>query len=125
MGEDWADFYETDNSNMQWEILQNKILGIIDIMCPIRSFRVNEVREEWITNEALEAIRDKDRALRKAKRTGKLGDWETTKRLRNRVVRDLENLRAEYLKNQQEANKGDPKNVWKIVQSVIPKGPSF
>ena len=82
------------------------------------------MREEWITNEAVEAIRDKERALRKAKRTGKLGDWETAKRLRNRVVRDLENLR-DYLKNQQEANKGDPKNFWMVVQSVIPKGPSF
>ena len=126
MDENWEEFYETVNPSTQWEILQRKILGVIDDMCPIRSYRVNEVREEWITNEALEAIRDKDRALRKAKRTGRMGDWEIAKRLRNRVGRDIENLRADYLKNQQEANKGEPKNFWKVVQSVIPnhKSPS-
>ena len=93
-------------------------------MCPIKTFRVNEQREVCITNEAIEAIRDKDRALKRAKRTGSMIDWDTARRLRNRVGRDLENLRADYLKNQQEAHKNDPKKFWRTVSSLMPNNKS-
>ena len=36
-------------------------------MCPLKSFRLPAAREPWITNEGLEAIRDKDRLLKKAR----------------------------------------------------------
>ena len=68
-----------------------------------------------MTNEAIEAIKDKDRALSKARRTGKKGDWAEAKRLRNKVGREVKNLRADYLKNQQETNRADPKKFWKTV----------
>ena len=47
------------------------ILKEIDTMCPMKSFRVDKFKEVWMTNEAIEAIRDKDRALARAKRTGR------------------------------------------------------
>ena len=86
----------------------------------MKSFRVSERREVWITNEALEAIKDKDRALARAKRSGKQEDWELAKRLRNRVGRELENLKTDFLKQRQEENMGDPKKFWKEVSKIIP-----
>ena len=34
--------------------------------------------------------------------------------------RGIENIRAYFLKNQQEANIADPKKFWKSVASVLP-----
>ena len=116
----WDQFYGSKDPNKQWKLMHEIILNAISDMCPMKSFRVDEIQERWITNEALEAIKDKDRALRTAKRTGREEDWARARNLRNRVGRDLENLRAEYLKNQQEANRGDPKNFWKSVSQLIP-----
>ena len=45
---------------------------------------------------------------------------EEGKRLRNEVGRSLRDLRADYLKQQQEAHKADPKKFWKSVSSIIP-----
>ena len=75
-------------------------------MCPMKMFRVDEFKEVWMANEAIEAIRDKDRALIRAWRTGKEEDWKEAKRLRNKVGRDVENIRADYLKTQQENRAG-------------------
>ena len=100
--------------------MESKILSIIDVMCPIKTFKVKEIREPWLMNEAIEAIKDKDRAMRKAKRTGGEEDWVIARRLRNAVGRDLENLRADFLKTQQAANEGDPKGFWKLVSLVLP-----
>ena len=119
--EDWAPLFESTNPDEQWDIMLNIILNNINQMSPLRSCKVDEVKEAWITNEALEAIRDKDRALRLAKRSGRVEDWEEAKRLRNKVGRDLENLRADFLKKQQEVNSDDPKKFWRAVSSIIPK----
>ena len=116
----WEEFYNNNNPNLLWEFMYNIILSKIEGMCPLQEFRVDEFKEVWMTNEAIEAIRDKDRALSKARRTGKEEDWIVAKRLRNRVGRDVENLRANYLKNQQEANGADPKRFWKNVASILP-----
>ena len=99
-----------------WDIMENIMLTCIDAMCPIKSFKVKGYREPWITNEAIEAIKDKDRALARAKRTMREGDWSDAKTIRNEVGRDLRNLRADFLKQQQEAYKSDPKKFWKVIQ---------
>ena len=113
----WEQFCATEDPDLQWELMWEKILGIINTMCPLKTFKVNSIREPWKTNEALEAIRDKAIALRRAKRTGKAEDWERARRVRKETGRDLRNLRADFLKNQQEEN--DPKKFWK-VSSIIP-----
>ena len=63
---------------------------------------------------------DKDKLLQKAKKSGKEADWVAAREARNRVGRDLENLRADFLKNQQEANKNDPKKFWSTISSIFP-----
>ena len=110
----WAPFYEMGDPNELWDFMERKILFQANKFCPITKLRVNEQREPWITNEGIEAIRDKDRVLMKAKRSGKAEDWEAAKRVRNQVGRDLENLRADFLKRQQANHANDPKNSGKI-----------
>ena len=117
---DWAPFYELEDPNELWDFMEREILYQANAFCPMKKLRVNAQREAWITNEAIEAIRDKDRVLRKAKKTGKAEDWEAARRTRNRVGRDLENLRADFLKRQQENNVNDPKKIWKNILSIFP-----
>ena len=95
-------------------------------MCHLKSFKVKEAGEPWLTNEALEAIRDKDNLLRKAMRTRNERDWAIARESRNRIGRDLRNLRSEFLLNQQTIHKDDPKKFWSTISSIIPgkRGPS-
>ena len=120
VGTNWAPFYNCRDPNKMWKFMYKVISEEIEAMCPIKSFRVDEFKEVWMTNEAVEAIRDKDRLLKRAKRSGKEEEWLEAKRVRNRVGRDIENLRADFLKNQQETNKYDPKKFWKSISSVLP-----
>ena len=63
-------------------------------MCPIKSFTVSKSRDPWITNKFLEEIRDKDLAMKKARKNGKLEHLLLTKDERNRVGRMVDNARA-------------------------------
>ena len=117
---DWRDFYNMTDPNNMWQYIHLTILGYINPTCPIKSFKVSSLGEPWITNEAIEAIKDKDRLLKKAKRTGLEEDWKVARTARNRVGRELELLRADFLKNQQVEHKSDPKKFWNTIASVIP-----
>ena len=47
-------------------------------------------------------------------------DWGEARRARNKVGRDLEILRADFLKHQQQIHEADPKKFWSTVASIIP-----
>ena len=118
---DWGVFYNSRDPNFLWNMMENAITTEIDKMCPIKSFKVKECREPWLTNEAIEAIKDKDRLLSKAKSSKREDHWVEAKRARNEVGRNIRNLRADFLKQQQIAHKSDPKKFWQTVSSIIPK----
>ena len=117
---DWARFYRETDPTILWDIMEKKILEQANNFCPIRSFKVKEIREPWITNEAIEALRDKNKLLQKARKSGKEDDWVAAKVARNRIGRDLENLKADFLKNQQQIHKNDPKKFWNTILSIFP-----
>ena len=64
----WDNFYRLDNPNILWDAIRKAIITIIDPICPMKNFNVPEAREPWVTNEMIEAVRDKDNLLKKAKR---------------------------------------------------------
>ena len=82
----WDDFYNNTDPNRLWNIFKNKILSAIDILCPQTKFEIKKFKEPWLSNEILEFIKDKDRALKKAKRTRTEEDWKIAQSLRNRCL---------------------------------------
>ena len=117
----WDQFYNLRDPNLCWDIMENKIRMELNEVCPQKRYRVKEVVEQWVTNEILEEIKDKDGLLRRAKRTRDEGDWARAKLARNRVGRLVENARADYLREQQVEQGHDPKKFWKKVSEIVPK----
>ena len=117
---DWTPFLECTDPNECWDIMENNIRSEIDKMCPVKTFKVAANKDPWITNEILEEIRDKDLALKKARRTGKHHDWAFARNERNRVGRLIEVARKDFFEEEQKNSKGDPKKFWRNIVSVIP-----
>ena len=117
---DWGPFYEATDPILCWDIMENNIRLEIDRMCPIKQFKTAASKDPWITNEVLEEIRDKDLALKKARRSGKDEDWAFARNERNRVGRLVEVARKEFFEEEQRNSRGDPKRFWRNVASVIP-----
>ena len=117
---DWAPFYNAQDPEWCWEFLEGVITKHLDKTCPLKKFRVNEVREPWVTNEILEEIKDKDGSIRRARKSEKKENWIKAKSDRNRVGRLVERAKADFLREQQELLENDPKKFWRIVKSIIP-----
>ena len=99
--------------------MYSKILKHIDLMCPIRKFRVTEERDPWMSDALLELIRDKDEALRRANVSKDPEDRQIAKRLRNYTTRHITKARADFIKTKLDLYKGDSQTFWKTIQEVI------
>ena len=69
---------------------------------------------------SMEEIKDKDLALRRARHSGKLEDWATAKLERNRVGRLVEQVKSDFLREQQEELTDDPKKFWRLIKTIVP-----
>ena len=116
----WELFYNSRDPCYCWEQIESSVRVYLDRTCPIKSFRVKEARDPWVTNELLEEIKDKDHTIRVAKRTGKEEDWNEARHIRNRVGRLVEQTKAEFIKEQQAELEGDPKKFWRLIKTIVP-----
>ena len=110
INENWDNFYKLDNVNEPWLFMKNIIIKHLNNMCPVKSFKVNDHRDAWITNELLERIIDKNRLLSKARKSGKEVDWNLARLSRNLINKELSNAKKEFLLDEQRNFKNDPKN---------------
>ena len=117
----WDHLYELDDVNIAWDYFISNVLSTIDNMCPLRSFKIKNLKDPWISNEILENIHDKDTLLRQAKRTQKENDWKLARQARNRLNMDIKNVKADFIQENLERHLGDSKKFWKDVQIILPK----
>ena len=120
INENWNQFYELNDVNEAWNYIKNVIISKLDVMCPIMNFKVNEHRDEWITNELLERILDKNRLLTKARKSGKDEDWNIARSSRNIVNKELSNAKKEFLLDEQRNFINEPKKFWQSISRIIP-----
>ena len=100
--------------------MKNIISMNINKTCPVKSFKVNAHRDAWITNELLERILDKNKVLKKARKSGKDEDWIIAKTSRNLVNKELSNAKKEFLLEEQRNFSKDPKKCWQSISRIIP-----
>ena len=117
---DWTPFYVCTDPIECWDIMEHNIKSEIDKMCPVKTFKVAASRDPWITNELLEEIRDKDLALKRARKSGATEDWAFARNERNRVGRMVETARREFFEEEQVNSRGDPKRFWRNIASAMP-----
>ena len=116
---DWTGYMQAVNISQKWKLYINNIEKVIDDMCPLKFFKTKAIRDPWITDELIEMIKDKDRALKRAKRTNDPECWRIARRLRNDCLKYTRNAKAEFVKSELNENAGDSKKFWKNINSIL------
>ena len=79
----WDIFDDSNDVEYCWELFSNNIKKVLDVLCPIREFRVKYKDEPWLTPELTAQIIEKNNALKKARRTNNILDWDSANTLKN------------------------------------------
>ena len=99
---------------------KDNITKIADTICPSKTFKIKKFKEPWLSNEILELIKDKDRALKKAKRSKTADDWKLAHRLRNNCLSLIRKTKSDFIQNELNSNMKNSKKFWKQLKEVIP-----
>ena len=121
LAQSWENFETESDPEALWDTLIKNILNCIDPICPQKSFKVRCSEKPWFTNELLEQIKDKDRALKKAKKTGKGEHWKIARRLRNDCLREVRKAKSNFIQNELNINWNDSKKFWQHINTILPK----
>ena len=71
-----------------------------------------------MNNDILENIRKRDMLLHQFKKDNHSGVYEQFCRTRNQIQRDIKKAKASYFSDKVEANKNNPKGLWKQFRSL-------
>ena len=118
---EWNHFFSIEDPNICWNLFYDRIIETLDEFCQEKTFKISSYSEPWMNKEIMERIIDKDKSLKKAKRTNSFEDWDEAKRQRNNVGMLVDRAKSNYLENEFLLTKKDPKKFWRNIYSVIPK----
>ena len=94
----WGDYYNSDDPTFLWTTIENLLVKILDEMCPVRTFRVREAKQEWDTEALLQQINDKDRLLARARKTKRQVDKDVAKAARKQLNKDVRTAKQNHIR---------------------------
>ena len=83
-----------------WKVIYKVVMDELDRICPLKTRKVRQSNEPWLTNKILEAIYDKDQAWKLAKRTGDSDDIGNARRLRNNVKDIIRRAKRDFIQEE-------------------------
>ncbi len=99
--------------------------GILNDFAPIRQKRVKRKSQLiWFTSELNKMIVERNKLLKKARKSQRAEDWSLFKTSKNRVTRSIRQSKQDYFKTQVSENRNNPKKIWKLVKNLTKEDPN-
>ena len=115
---DWNYFYFLKDVNAAWKVLSDYLTETINTHAPKITRRIKGKPCPWITPDIKALMSERDKMLRKSRKTKNELDISSYKNLRNRVNIMVRNAVSTYNKNLLSENKSDPRKFWSVIKSI-------
>ena len=110
---------EKEDVAIALEIFNTIFMQSVDEICPEKEVRIKGRTEPWISQEILEAMWERDRALYKANRNKQNPNFRTIyNNLRNRVIKLNRKTKSNHFRKKVEEYKNNPKQLWNQFRSL-------
>ena len=117
---DWSQYNVLEGPNELWKVMKEYIVKSIDKQCPLKTLSVRDNKEPWLTTELIELLHDKDYFRKRAKKSGRVEDWEDARLMRDTVNTTLRQAKQEYVKDSLKRHEKDAQKFWKTVSKILP-----
>ena len=116
---DWENFFNCSAPDVLWDILYERIQEILEVMCPYKKILVREEKTLWFTNEIYECIKKRANYVKLFRATGNSDVFEISKYFRNKCNRLIREAKSNYIKNNLDVNRGNPKKFWRCLNAIL------
>ena len=71
----WPRFWYCNNVEQQWDIMHSIILSVLDECCPVKDIKFFMGNDDWLSQDVIEEISEKNRLHKIACTSGLSADW--------------------------------------------------
>ena len=120
---DWQPLYDMNNVNLMWLYMKNALLDIFEKHAPIVEKRVKGRFCPWLSTEIHQLMNDRDKSLKKARKSNAAYDWKAYRKLRNKCTYEIRTSKSNYSKNLLKENSTNPRKFWNVIKNIMPTKP--
>ena len=106
------------NVNVTYTDLVKKISNTIDSVAPIKNLRIKNNTQGWFDNEIADAIKIRDKNLKKFKNSNLHIDYDFYIEAKYNVKKLIKQRKKEFYETKLTENIGKPKELWKTINTV-------
>lgn len=117
---DWTVIKYERDPNIQWNLMQEYLTKVADLICPLKTFKVTKYRPKYLTDEIIEIIKERDIVYRLARQHNDDSYWQRGAELAKTVTNLVKNSKKEFILDQLEKNRTDSKKFWNTVKILLP-----
>nr|CAI5852316.1 unnamed protein product [Callosobruchus analis] len=112
----WQQIFYYQDIDAKVNILSNHILNLFDKHAPYKRVKVTKPKSPWLTQDLREAIKRRDKALIKFKRSRDPDDWEAYRLLRNQATAKVRMEKCSYLNSVSQERHN--KKTWNALKTL-------
>ena len=115
---DFQNYHNFENINYTYSNFIQKVMGVIDLVAPIKLRRIKQNSQEWFDGEVAEKISVRDKLFKKFKKSKLHIDKEIYKIARYEVQKLISYKKKKFFENRLNDSIGKPKELWKALKSL-------
>jgi len=116
----WKPLYECNDVDIATNYFTESLKSVFDVNAPIKTKTVRGKPAPWLKGSLKRFMDDKDKLLRKARKTKTDDDWNEYRRTRNKCNAKVKEAKRKYHRNLIEDNKSNPRKFWDAIKVVFP-----
>ena len=101
-----------------YEDFVNKLLGVIDMVAPLKEIRIKGNSKSWFDSDILERINIREKLRKKYKKSGLQIDFENFKNAQKQAKQLIKVKKCDYIKEKLKNNIAKPAKLWKTLKSL-------
>ena len=111
--------FHINNVNKDWLFLCNILTNCFENHAPVITKRVKGTFAPWLNSEIKKLMSNRDKMLRKFRKTNDNNHWNGYKRLRNSCTAKLRNAKSDYHQSLLTENRNNPRKFWQAIQLIF------
>ena len=119
---DWSYFLNFTDLDQSCDIFNSIVKTVADKHAPFVTHKIKGKIEAWVTNDLLQAIKERNYFKKKANQTKSIIDWNSFTQKRNQVNNMKNTLKQDYFNTLLTDNAKRPKQLWKTLKTLVPNG---
>ena len=117
---DWEPVYNASNVNQCAAAFNDILETAFNQHAPVINKKIKGRPCPWLNPTLKAKMNDRDKLMRKAKKSGNVEDWLAYKQSRNRCNNSMKKAKANFYKEQLNENSSNPKRFWESIKKVFP-----